>query len=492
MRAYETARWPATASSTARAVTRTLRALAAIALTMAYASALAQRCTYESEPNDAPHLATRVTGEGPDTGALPRWSRVPTVCLAGELGGSDVDMFAWSVDDLAATHAWQLEVEGTPGRLTAAELHRVVLDGDAVTEAERLLRVESAGEASSSAPFLLPPGDYVVAVVGSGAEGGWVVNLRPRDLEWGESAHVASRRYPGEFDVYVPAGRSVDVSFAVTEEDAGRLWSLELLAPLGSRATATLAGPSGPVADLRYEGGETVSRSGLGLTPGDHAVTVTGDAEGGFVRVALLRGPRRSDGAEVEPNDSYAAATALPLGGQVAGTLDGTDVYRIDVDEPGVWDLAVESASEVETRLWVGNREVELQRRRGTGVSTPGLHLAPGVYSLWINGRGGDYVVRLTPASPAADGFEREPNDFPGLPTPLGEAAQARGRLDPQDVDVFELVVEGEAQVYRLQAVGDGVTELSVLEPDGSVRGRVRGERRLRLDGLALQRDATW
>src|SRR5690606_2672531 len=60
------------------------------------------------------------------------------------------------------------------------------------------------------------------------------------------------------------------------------------------------------------------------------------------------------------------------------------------------------------------------------------------------------------------------------------------GVLTDQDVDVFELVVAGEAQLYRLQAVGDGLAELAVLEPNGAVRQSVRRERRLRLYGLAL------
>src|SRR5690606_39360179 len=102
-------------------------------------------------------------------------------------------------------------------------------------------------------------------------------------------------------------------------------------------------------------------------------------------------------------------------------------------------------------------------------------HLAPGVYSLWLRGRDGEYTVSLSPSAAVLEGYEREPNDAPVAASPLGEEGQARGVLTDQDVDVFELVVAGEAQLYRLQAVGDGLAGLAVLGPNGRVGQGVRG-----------------
>ncbi|MFA5552528.1 MAG: VWA domain-containing protein, partial [Trueperaceae bacterium] len=70
--------------------------------------------------------------------------------------------------------------------------------------------------------------------------------------------------------------------------------------------------------------------------------------------------------------------------------------------------------------------------------------------------------------------------------TELAESAEARGVLGVQDVDYFRFQVTNEAQLYRVQAVGQGVTQLSVYSGGGTLIARERGAGRIRLDDLLL------
>src|SRR5262245_30912553 len=71
---------------------------------------MAQACAAEQEPNDAPEQAQAVAG---------------AVCMAGTLGGSDQDIFLWTVAQTDATKTWSLTVQGVPQTVTSLKVFRV-------------------------------------------------------------------------------------------------------------------------------------------------------------------------------------------------------------------------------------------------------------------------------------------------------------------------------------------------------------------------------
>lgn len=470
------------------------KGLVATLLALAVPVALAQQCTVESEPNETPAEATVLTGEGSDSVAAQARGLLGTICLTGELGSGDQDAFLWVVDEAASAHEWVIEVEGQPGGLTQVDVLDVEFaeNGVDVTRADGLFRFGTTdGSSAESDPFLLAPGRYLIGVSHSGAVGRYVANLRPAPLAESSSLHREGRALEGEFAVHAPLVGGFELPFTVGEGDAGFVWGLAFRAPLGTSALLTLEGPGGEVGSVRVSDHLPARLSNLGLESGDYVASVTPESEddSGFALIELRRQGRIGDGVEVEPNDDWDEPTMLPLGGEVRGIADGTDHYRVNVSQPdagSAWDLHLEAAAEMRLRIYGPDEEL-LQERTGVSGTSPGLHLSEGAYMIVVFGReDAEYTLSLRPAQPAEQGFESEPNDRVSGATLMGPDAQARGELRAQDEDFFRLEVTGEAQRYRLQAVGHGVEELALYDAGGTRQARVTGDRRLRLDDVVL------
>src|SRR5690606_11772174 len=141
----------------------------------------------------------------------------------------------------------------------------------------------------------------------------------------------------------------------------------------------------------------------------------------------------------------------------------------------GGWDLNLECTAELPLQLFDADRQL-LQTRRGAWGTMRALHLDPG--TDWVMRRGGDaaqYRLHGAAATVAEEGYEREPNDRREVASPMGRGDQVRGELWAQDIDFFRLEVEGDAQRYRLQAVGKGVEELELYDAGGSRLARITG-----------------
>ncbi|HET8984500.1 MAG TPA: hypothetical protein VFN03_01955, partial [Trueperaceae bacterium] len=344
-------------------------------------------------------------------------------------------------------------------------------------------------------PFLLTQGRYVIGVsgAGGGGDGGseYVVYLRPRSLSARRSQLQVNRAYQAGFELYDTQIRAADISFTVDDEAAAFAWTLEVQAALGASPQLSLDGPSGSVTRLEYTGPGPSAITNLGLEAGAYTLRVDprGAHETGPLLFALTRAGRISDGVEIEPNDRFDDATRFPLGSSMPGVLEGVDYFRVDVDAQQAattWTFALDADGEAGVRLYDANR-VLLQERRGVSGESTGLVLREGHYYLELRGSGDvRYTLSLQPGAASVEGDEQEPNDTVAASTPMGSEAQSRGVLAAQDQDVFQLTVTGEAQLYRLQVVGPGVTELALLDPAGQRVAFTSGERRIRLDDLTL------
>src|SRR5690625_4726970 len=153
---------------------------AALFLTLA----AAQECTWEEEPNDKPHEATVVTGKGPDS-AVPAPRRSGhTLCVAGELHGSDQDIFVWHVDEQQADLRWTIDLYGTPRVLTRLDLLQLdFLDNEIDVIARRdLLTVDTMSASRVSSPeLILEAGRYFLGFSKAGGNSDYLVHLRRGD-----------------------------------------------------------------------------------------------------------------------------------------------------------------------------------------------------------------------------------------------------------------------------------------------------------------------
>jgi Mg-chelatase subunit ChlD len=477
---------PGTAATAAR-----FRAAIICLLLLAGGLAAAQECTWEAEPNDTPASATLITGAGPDSGLPPRDGRLTTACIAGEMSGNDQDAFLWEISEAGAGQQWLVDLEGIPGHLTRLDIISVTFadNGTDVTAKKDLLSLGTPdGRPVTSQGFLMAPGRYIIGLSKSGGAGRYVAHLRPAQALLRHSREYSTDRgQASEFSVTGSITGEITQGWTVSEEDAGFVWSVRLEAALGSQPELILHGPAGRVASVTTDAAGNARLDSLALQAGAYSIEVKGDS--GAFRLGTSRQGRAGEGIELEPNNSFATATRFPPDSEMRGSISDPDYFRIPVDEAAAaraWNLHLEASDNLnlELRSEDGRR---LLRRQGASGTIGQLVLSTGDYQLRIDGsRGTDYTLALRPAERPAAGWETEPNDTAFSATPLGPDGQVRGELSAQDVDMFRLELDGEAQLYRVQAVGSGVTELSSHNGAAELQASVRGEKRLRLDNLAL------
>ena len=456
-----------------------LRVAVAVTAILLAATAGAQVCTVDAEPNDTPATAQDVSD---------------TLCIAGSMAAQDQDAYLWVVDDEAAARWWSVSMEGIPGHLTKVDLIRVTLadNGVDVTAADTLASFTSPGGAlTESAPVLVAPGRYVLGVSKSGGEGAYVVHLDPGDaLRRGRRGVDGLDGVDGAFAIFGMANGEVALPWRLAADDASLRWDLELVAAVGSDARLALRGADGAevAASGTGELGRATLRS-LGVGAGEVAVSVTGLPSGAPFTLSATSAGRVTDGNEVEPNNGWDEANVLSLGRAMHGSGPDKDYFVLDVPDAArgkTYDLSLESDANAYLSLFSADHE-EIQTRHGASGAMRGLVLDAPRYGVTV-GVGGDasYTLVFSEASPPEDGHESEPNDVLAVADPLSDGLTVRGGLEVQDKDVYRFTTTGPAQLWRIQAVGSGVRSLTTYDAGGARQASLQGERRIRLDNVAL------
>lgn len=450
--------------------------LIALVLVIMAGTAAAQECNWELEPNNLPHQANLLTITPP-----------AGICMAGDLPGTDQDVFLLEVGADLASHIWVLELEGFEAGLTRVDIMQLeFLDNQVdVTARENLLTLQSLyGRMHSSEPFMLAPGRYWFGFSKDGGSGEYVAYLRSTGSVATVSGGDLSAARSGGFTTGGPLPDGLSVPWQVTAGDADLLWTLELQVPLGASAELVLSGPGGVIGSTRTDENGYARLDSFGTGAGDFTIAVNGVVS--HHQLTVTQSGRMADGNEVEPNNNVQTANLFPPGTEISGSASDDDWFRIDLTEAGSWDVDVQATDALHLSLYDASGQLLLERFRiTTGIS--GLQLAAGTYYLKVNAPATpDYTLALRPGRPAAAGWEAEPNDRITAASLIGEEGQLRGELTHNDTDILAFEVTGEPQLYRAQLVGSGALELSLLNGAGSSQTSVRGTQRLRLDNLHL------
>jgi hypothetical protein len=440
-------------------------------------SAWAQECRIESEPNDTPAEAVPLA---------------PHLCLVGEMAGQDQDAYLWEVDEDAARQEWAIEIQGIPGQLTKLDIVDVTFadDGVDVTSADTLFTWGTDdGRPSTSPTFRIAPGSYVLGVSKSGGAGQYVAHLRPVEaLGRGRNAYRDTTR-EGAHAVDGVEAQDVRWTWSLNADQAQLRWDLTLLGPIAPDLELRLTDPAGAeVGSARVGEDGRATLASLGLNAGEHTIEVAGfDGPAPFAVDAVARG-RLTDGNEVEPNDDWSTANVMRFDQPFEGAGPGRDRILVEVGDRQAgraWDLVVEGGGErLGVELFDAQRR-KLQERRGTGGVLRGLVFDEGEIGIEVSAEGA-YTLRFEAAAPPEQGYEVEPNDVLFAASPLSDELTLRGSLWPQDLDLLSFDVEGEGGLYRVQALGEGVDVLDVVDANGRRVARATGDRRLRLDNVAL------
>jgi Mg-chelatase subunit ChlD len=487
----------------------------------------AQPVIPEVEPNNTPATATAVTG---------------AAVIMGSMADGDQDGFRWTVSDVGAQTRWTFELQGIPGALTVVDVLRVEYadNGVDVVGRKKLLTIGSRDGVTPAvaSDLLFEPGEYLLGIARGGGraahrppvaaaqfdaavdgparapqaadprhdayrltirEGSRVV-IRTSPTPHDSPTSAATLRPGAEYVAYTPVAATW-FALDLTAKEAGERYEIAGQVPVGRNAAVFLRDASGKelartTADARGQ----FTFQDLGLAAGTSTVDV--QAGGGDLVLALVARAvgRRVEGAESEPNDRWERANgvdfSVPLTGRM-GRRGESDYFSFVVDEAAadrLQTLTLETDAKTPLQLCLldrAGRSLQCRERAG-GVELAGLRLAQGQYGVLVarGAAGASYTVTWTPGAEPASGTEAEPNDTLALASTIPANNRITATFgDPDDVDVYRLVVTGRPQLWRIQVNGDQVHEVAYHDGSGVQHQRVRaraGQRRVGLDNVFL------
>ncbi|MCB9947241.1 MAG: VWA domain-containing protein [Rhodospirillaceae bacterium] len=436
--------------------------LAGLVLSPAPASAT---CLAEREPNDAMATAQAMAN---------------AFCVAGAVANADQDTFLWQVD---GTSRWTLTLQGLPGQDAHLQVFALYFaeDGATAVEATRLVDATGSPDAASPTATLLP-GRYGVLV--SSDTGSLIYRLTAAASPAPVPPPGPVGPQAGAFSLTTAAGTEIDIPWTIDASAAAQRWTLAVTAPLGSPATLMLRDDAGGIVAtaIAADPTGTVRLADLALGAGTYRVSAFGLPEGGGVAVrSVPAGPRRTD-VEEEPNDDPDHAFALTPGTIVSGRLVGTvatddrDCFAVTIDAAAGghrFDAVARTDGTADLRLdLIGDDGLPAQQRSHPAeVRLTDMVLAAGRRVICLAGALADdagYSVTLEDRGAGTDGAEREPNDTPMTASTLSPEGSAFGTLADGDIDDFRLSVDGDSQLWRVQAAGDGLARLTLFDASGT------------------------
>ncbi|MEZ5665956.1 MAG: VWA domain-containing protein [Alphaproteobacteria bacterium] len=418
-------------------------------------------CIAEVEPNDAMADAQAVA---------------EAFCVAGSVDGPDQDTLLWQVDEAAT---WQLSLQGLPGQQAHLQLFALFFadDGTTAIQAETLADIAADG-AAETPPAVLLPGRYGVLV--SSDTGALFYRLNavatPAPLPQPEPPGAQA----GAFALTAAATAQVEVPWTLDADAAAMRWSLTATGPLGVPLFVQLRDADGLVLvnAVAADAAGTVRIADLGLAAGDYTIVALGAPEGSALAIAAAAEGARAPDREEEPNDdadrAFPVAAGVALAGRLIGSIaaEDSDCFAIAVDAAGAgrrYDIAARAPDGAGLTLaFVGADGMPAQQRRGDGaVRIADATLAEGRHVVCLSGSlpvDAGYVLTVADRGAPVAGAEIEPNDDAANAGRLADDGAAFGTLDGDDVDAFRFAVDGAAQLWLVQAAGEGLQRLTLYD----------------------------
>jgi hypothetical protein len=135
--------------------------VALLACVLLAPGAFAAPAVYETEPNNTPAEAGKISGE---------------VTLLGSMPGNDQDGYLWTVSDDDARKRWTFELQGIPGALTIADVVRLEYadNGVDVVGTRNLMKMGTRDGVTPSvaADLIFEPGEYLIGIAHAGGPSG--------------------------------------------------------------------------------------------------------------------------------------------------------------------------------------------------------------------------------------------------------------------------------------------------------------------------------
>ena len=462
----------------------------------------AQICKNTQEPDNTAVEATVLAGKA---------------CALGEIAAADQDLILWTVSEEDAKRFWILELEGPKNQLSEVEVLHVTLaeSGSTVTAKETILTfATSDGQLNSSQALIFAPGTYLLGIVSAG-QGDYYLNLKP-DKHSENSG--ADRRLPSNLD-HEPNETTEDASVArgafaftgdlqgspdyyrweVSEEDAKQLWQLQAQVMPSSDLTIKIFNSDGEqVTVASLEDSDNLTINNLGLSVGAYTLVLSPPSElaAQYVLRAMPIGIP-TNGQEIEPNNRKEQANIFKPEVPMVGNLDtqGSDYFRFTISgSEKTRSIQLKLDKQIRISICLYDSEgTRLKCQSSENKTLTNLKLAGNyvlsVSAVTVQEESIPYTLSIVDEDVIKLGFETEPNDRPEDAFVLDDSNAVRGSLVASEYDFFQFTVEDNPQLWRIQAIGEGIKNLEFTNLAGrkmQARGVSRGERRIRLDNLLL------
>jgi hypothetical protein len=290
-------------------------------------------------------------------------------------------------------------------------------------------------------------------------------------------------------------------SFSLNARDAGNRWDLVARVPVGRKGVLELSdAQGGSTCDRRFEQQGGMRIPDLSLDPGDYRVRLRSEADSIYTLV-LEQAGLRVEGEEAEPNDQWALANRVDLGGA------GADLGQLPAQgRPGLLLLRAGrgrgriSAWRSRSRLSRGRRTRSACSiaRGGTCSAGPATVTSASAGWCWHPEATVCTSAAVPRAWPMCFAWSRTVCTIPRwrpnpttrrYATSVPSNRRIKGTLDKDDIDFIRFDLSEEAQLWRFQVVGDGIHEVAYHDGSGRRAQVVRaasGQRRVVLDNLFL------
>ena len=487
---------------------------------------------YETEPNNTPAEANKLTGP---------------ITIMGAMAGGDQDGFIWTVSDVDAHHSWSFELSGIADALTQVEFIRLIYtdDGKEVAKKETLLKF---GSRDGSRPvqindLIFEPGEYLIAIARAGGgpkKPGFLattdlnltaVSKTSEDLPADSGPDEKQISPQEQYRLNIKQGRKLNAkvlaknsaekpyklrtgqyyniyadqpgiwtSLQISDKDTGHRWEISGRTAIGRKFNVFLKDGSGKkLAQATTDRSGKFSMPDLGLEKGDYPIELTG-SDGNVIRTLSIRATgQRVAGDEAEPNDRWELANRVDLSKAVhgrAGKDNDYDYFRFSLSGENANDTrtikldGMEGMS-YELCLMDSNKEIMQCRTAKTRIALVDLSLNSGDYGLYIarSKKDAEYTLSMEQGAPHKAIQESEPNDKFAYSGAMNARRIAKGRFAGKDTDYYRFTVSGDPQLWRIQAVGDGISRITLVDAKGSGKYQLdvpSGTRRARLSNVFL------
>ena len=494
-------------------------------------SSLANAATlYEAEPNNTPFEANNFSG---------------STTIMGAMQGGDQDGYLWSVSDVDAQHSWSFELAGIADALTQVEIIRITFtdDGKEVASKESLFKF---GSRDGSRPvqandLIFEPGEYLVAMVRAGGGPKKPGLLQTTDLSkvgtTGEEGVAAAgpedaNAPPQEqYRLNITKGKKLGArslakntqdkpeklrtgqsysfyteqpvtwtNLQISDKDITQRWEISGRTAVGRKFTAILKDASGKkLAQANTDKSGSFSLPDLGLEKGVYTIELKGSDANAIRTLSILATGQRVEGDEAEPNDRWELANRVDLTKSVHGRAakdNDYDYFRFslsDEQEGHTRTIKLDGAEGIKYELCLldDSKEIMQCRESKSSIALVDLSLNADDYGLYVarSKKDSEYTLIMEQGDPHKAIQETEPNDKFAFAGAMNAKRIVKGRFAGKDTDYYRFTVSGDPQLWRIQAVGDGISRISLVDAKGSNISQLdvaAGQRRARLSNLFL------